>query len=153
MAIQRGIQYIPYQRRLSAAADTGNYRQDSQRKFHVDILQVMLHGPVDTDIVIPGTFFTLDALALACYILQCQGFVHHVGRHVIHDFPLENHLTAIDTGQRPHVDQHVGSPDDFFVMLHDHDSVPDVTQAFEYAYKFLSITRMESDTRFIQNIH
>ena len=64
----------------------------------------------------------------------------------------EYHLTAVDTSERPHVDEEVGGADDVFVVLDDEDGIAKIAEAAEDADEAFGVAGVEADGGFVQNI-
>ncbi len=78
---KRAIKHIAHQSRLAASAHSGHYSDDSERKFHIDILQIVFSG------------------ALYLYKIAPRASVRrHRDRHP--SVEIGGRITALDIGQR-----------------------------------------------------
>ena len=65
---------------------------------------------------------------------------------------LEDYFTTIYAGLGTDVYQKIGSLHYLLVMFHDHHGVTYIAETFKHRDKPFCITRMQTYTRFIQNI-
>ena len=86
-------------------------------------------------------------------VLERQRAVHHLFWNLFIGPALEDYPASVNSGVRPHVNQHVRRADDLLVVLHNDKGVADVAQFAQDTYKPLCVTRMKSDTWFVQNVH
>ena len=112
----------------------------------------MLHGTFDRDRVVPCAFLSLITRSDSFKILQGQRSFLHLLRRLITYTTGEDDLTTVDAGFRSDVDEQVGCLHDLFVMFHHDHSVANVSQSFQHRDKSLSVTRVKSDARLIENV-
>ena len=66
---------------------------------------------------------------------------------------LGNHLAAVDTGARSHVNHMVGCPHHVFVVLNHQHAVANITQVFEGANESVVVPLVQPNAGLVQNIH
>ncbi len=138
------------ERRLARAADARDAGHGSQRKAHVDVLQVVLPRPLDDDRMAP------PARRRGRFDPPPSGQV--VGREA---FPAggkffrgaaENDLSAVVARFGADVDDPVGRTDHLLLVFNHDDGVADVAQLFEHAHQPVRVARMQADRGFVENV-
>ena len=112
----------------------------------------MLHRTFDIDGIVPGAFLPGYPLSCSREILEGEGSAYILRRSFRSD-TLENHLSPVDSRQRPHVDEEVRSLDDFLVVFNHNHRVAYVPEPFQDSYEPVCIAGMKSDARFVQDVH
>ena len=65
---------------------------------------------------------------------------------------LINYLTAVHSGVRADIYQHVGSLDNLLVMLHNDDSVAQVAEPLQHTDELLGVAGMQADGRLVKDV-
>ena len=142
MAPKGTIEYVAHERRLSRAAYSGDSCHDSQRKFHVDVLEVVFACADNFNIVgevtAPHRNRNRQPAGKITDGIALRGVSSvNIGRRAVpNDFPPEL------SGFRADVDQPVGLAHDLFVVLYDNNRVAGVAEPFENIDKAPGVARV-----------
>ena len=145
------VEDFVYQAALAGTGNAGDGYEQSERKFHVDILQVVFLCADDPDrpaVRQPPALWNRD-LPFTFQVLSRDGCfaVHDVlNRSLRHDF------TAVDPGARPDIDDMVRRKHGFFIVFNDQERVADIRQAPQCMKQLLIILLVQADARFIKNV-
>ena len=82
-------------------------------------------------------------------VLACNAFRARLD--ILHRAAGDN-LSAVNAGPRTHIDNIIGRPHGFLVVLHHDHGVAQVTHAFERIDKLDIVPLMQTDRRFIEHI-
>ena len=149
--LDRRIEHVVHQRRLSGPADTGHARERVERNLDVDVLQVVFRGAEQSDFLphAPSTrgwhrnrqfiaqILRRERLRLPQQTRQVAG-VHH--------------STALLARAQSDVDDVVGHADHVLVVLDHDDGVSLVAQLPEDVDQSLIVSCVQTDGRLVQHV-
>ena len=144
------VKNVTHKRRLSRSAHAGNNRHHPQRKFHIDILEVVLPGSRHLYVVAP-----LATTRRHGYRQLAVKITHRIGVGGCHEFvdiALIYYLAAVSTRLGTHIDKIVGGTHYLLVVLHDHHGVAELLQLSQHADQLHRVTRVKSYARFVENV-
>ena len=139
-------------RRFSAARYARHAGESAQRHSGRDVLQIVGRG---ADHFQPAIMHRAPSpggdrnLANAGEILTGQaGWIgNDLGRRAF-----RHHMTAMNAGARSHVDDVIGGPDRFLVMLDHHHRIAEIAQVFQRLQQPCIVALMQPDRRLIEHI-
>ena len=152
MTIYSRIQDISDQRRLAAAADTCHHCKHPKRKFHIYILEVMLHRTLDSYRICPVQLLSHISLTHSAKILESQRPFIHNRVYLVTKLTLENDFATMDSCLWSYVYKDIRRPHYLFVMFNHHNGIANVPQPLKNRDKSLCVTRVQTDTRLIKYI-
>ena len=112
----------------------------------------MLHCPFDRDAVGPGAFLSCISGASAAKILESQGFRKGILCLEIIDIPFIYDSSPFNSSLGPDVDEKVCRTHYFLIVLNYHHGITYVPQFLQNFYQPVRVTRMETDTGFVQDV-
>ncbi len=134
---------------FSRTGYAGDASHHPYRKCYIDVFQIVFRSPFDPN---PEIFLT-DVFGRRCGDSPLSGQIVRSDRSgntgyrtVIHD------AAAVLPGLGAHIDDPVGLPDDFRIMLHNNDGIGKIPKPLEDLDETAAIPRMQPDARLIQNI-
>ena len=113
----------------------------------------MLHCPLNSNTMLPRMLAASHFLSHTFYILKSKRLVYILFPDMLRDRSLKYYLSPIDTGIRTHIYEKIGSTDNFLIMFYNNNRISHIPEFFQHRYKSLRITRMQSYTRLVKNIH
>ena len=153
MPEQCRVQDIADKRGLSASADTCDHSQDTQRKFHIDIFQIVLHGAFHLNRIYRSPFFPDISGSLSGKILQSQRPVYLLLADLRTEPAFEDYLSSVHSGFRTDIYEQIRRPHDLFVMFYHNHGIPYVPELSQHRYKPVRVARVQAYARFVQYIH
>ena len=66
--------------------------------------------------------------------------------------PLHHNLAAMHAGARPEIDDVIGAPHRFLIMLYDHERISLLAQRGQRLEQAHVVARMQADRRLVENI-
>ncbi len=124
---QRAIQDIVHQRRLAAARDARDHREEPQRNLDLDILQIVMPRPHHRDLVLAGVPPHLGRWNL----LHAGEILPGQRPRILRDLQrraLGHQVSAQPPRARPQIHHVIGALDGLGVVLHHQHRVPHVAQ-------------------------
>ena len=128
---ERPVQDVVDERRFARSADTGHGREHAQRDPHIEILQVVLSRPANHEVALqlqPAAFRSRNRTR-ARQIGPCER-----RRRLLHQLrggALKYDLSAVLARARAKIDDVIGRPYRFLVVLDDDDRVAQIAQTGE----------------------
>ena len=150
-ALDPGVEYVVHERRLARAADAGDAGQRVERELEVDVLQVVLAGADDPDLL-------RRALAAVRRHRDLQFAAQVFGRErsrlgrEVGQRAVEDHPPAVLAGAEAHVDDVIGHGDHVGVVLDDQDGVALVAQLPQDRDEPLVVAGMQADRRLVEHV-
>ena len=151
VAGQGGVEDLAHQRRFARAAHAGNDGHHAQRELDVDVLEVVLCGAFDLDVLAP----------LAASLGQGNGQrtgevfggVTLGGLGQLVDGSLIGDTSAVAACLGTHVNQVVGTADDVLVVLDHHHGVAHLLQHAQHMDQPVGVARMQADGWLVEDVH
>ncbi len=151
IAAERFLEDIADQRTLTRARHPGDAHEQAQRYLDVDVLQVVVRGPADHELLAVGgsAFRGHGDLFRPGEILP--GDALRLGHHLL-DRPRSDHGAPAHAGPRSEIDDVVGRPHRVLVVLHHDDRVSLIAEPGQRLQKPVVVARVQPDRRLIQDV-
>ena len=147
---ERGINNFVDERGFAGAADAGYERENFQRNFNVEVVNVICADIFKFEKICgsaaAGRHWNFFAPA---EIIAGQRF--WIGGNFVGG-ALRDNFAAIFTGAAPNVNEHIGFAHGFFVVFDYQQSVAEVAQIFERLQKFMVIVLVKSNRRLVEYV-
>ena len=156
VSLQGKVQDIAHQGTLATTRNSGDDREDVERKIHVDALQIISPSATHTYIIIPCTAHRGHGdLVCACQVSQRvrMGVLaarHSLGNSVASALPY--HLSAVCASLGTDVYQIVGGTHDFLVVFDHNHRIAEVAQLVQDTYQSVCIARMQTNAGLVQDV-
>ena len=150
-ALDRGVDHVVHERGLARSADAGDARQQPERNFDVDVLQVVFARAQDAQ--------PLHARPAARAGHGNRQLVAQVARRERPRVLQQSlagtgidHAAALFAGAQPHVHDCVGDANHVGVVLDHDDRVALIAQLQQDRDQPLVVARMQADRRLVQHV-
>ncbi|MNI57826.1 hypothetical protein D3C73_1129120 [compost metagenome] len=145
------IENLINQRGFTRTGNPGYCREDTERDFDVNVLQVVLFGSTDLDPAVigrPPFGGYRDELASA-QIFPSQGIriIHNLLRRT-----LGNYVSAVDSRSRANIDNIVGGHHRIFVMLNHDQCVAEIAHMSQCGNQPVVIPLVQADAWLVQDV-
>ena len=141
-------------RTLARARNARDYsKRTTERNFNINVLEVVLAGSANLElrrILINPHALRRDFNRLAT--AQVGPRERRLVLLQFFDCARRQNATALDTRARANVNHAVRMTHRILVVFHDEEAVALGSQALQHFEQFIIVTRMQTDTRFVQNI-
>src|SRR5687768_4245977 len=146
------IQNVGHERRFARARHAGDGGERSQRKRHVEILQIVRSRADQTDGALgihAAPRLRHRDPELSAEVAAGQGFARV--QHLL-ELTFGHDLAAEPAGARAEIDHVVRGADRILVVLDDDHGVPQIAQALERREQPLVVALVEPDARLVQDV-
>ena len=117
------------ERALATAADSGDCDKATEGDFNIDVFEVVVACPTDTD-EIAISFATLGgSMNLASAIEEAAGDTARVGRDFLEGAGGQE-FAAAHAWSWPEIDDRIGGPHGVLIVLDNDERVPEISQFF-----------------------
>ena len=152
VAGQRAVQDVVDERRFPGTAHAGDHREEPEGDGDVDVLEVVGARAADDERAAEGRTAGGRHGDAAFPPQVASGQRRVPVRQQLRRRPLEHHLPAVRPRPGAEVDHVVGGPNGLFVVLDDHDGVPEVAQPAQRRQQPPVVPLMQADGRFVEHV-
>src|SRR5579859_849301 len=145
------IENVVDKRGLAGARDAGNHGEQSQRKRHVNVFQIVGARAENLDglPILAATLFRDGDAQGAAEIAPGERF--SAGGYLLR-FSLRDEIAPRITRPGTKVDDKIGAANGVFVVFDDQDRVPKIAELLQRAEQAIVVASMQADGGFIQNV-